>query len=67
MWRPSLNKANHWNDLERPLVSMIARMIRSKESMPRDIIRTAMGATPIITEALFRLVTFIQRLWELHN
>ena len=39
--------------LEKPLVLMIARMIRSKESVPHDIIRAEMGATPIITEALF--------------
>ena len=30
MWGPSLNKANYGKDLERPLVSMIACMIRSK-------------------------------------
>ena len=42
---PSVNKANHWKDLERPLVSMIARMIRSKASVPHDIIGVAMGAS----------------------
>ena len=52
-WGPSLNKAIHWKYLERPLVSMIACMIRSKASMPHDIIRAEMGATPIITETLF--------------
>ena len=62
-WGLSLNKANHWKDLERYLVLMLACMIRSKESVPHDIIRAKMGATPIITEALFQLVTFIQRLW----
>ena len=62
MWRPSLNKANHWNDLERPLVSMIAAMIRSKASVPHGIIWAQMGAASIISEALFRSVTFIQRL-----
>ena len=29
-WGPSLNKAIHWKYLERPLVSMIACMIRSE-------------------------------------
>ena len=33
-WGPSLNKANHWKDLERPLVSMIARMIRGNYGAP---------------------------------
>ena len=51
-WGPSLNKANHWKDLERPLVSMIACMVRSKELVPHDIIQVEMGATPIITEVL---------------
>ena len=63
-WGRTLNKANHWKDLERPLVSMIARMIRSKASVPHDIIRAEMGVAPIITKA-FRSVTCIQRLWEL--
>ena len=63
-WGLSLNKANHWKDFERPLLSMIARMIRSKASVPHDIIRAEMGVPPIITKA-FRSVTCIQRLWEL--
>ena len=61
--RPGLSKANHWKDLERPFVSMIAGMIRSKASVPHDIIRAEMGAAPIITEALFQSVTCIKRLW----
>ena len=65
IWGPSLIKANHWKDLERPLVSMVACMIRSKASVPHDIIWAEMGAAPIISEALFRSMTFIQRLWEL--
>ena len=28
---PCLNKRNNWKDIERPLVSMILRMIRSKD------------------------------------
>ena len=60
-WGRSLNKANHWKDL----VSMIVCMIRSKASVPHDIIRAELGASPIIIEALFRSVTCIQRLWEL--
>ena len=52
MWEPSLNKAKNRKDLKRPLVSL-ARMIRSKTSVPHDIIQAEMGAAPIITEALF--------------
>ena len=53
MWGPSLNESIHWKDLEKPLVSMIACMIRSKTLMPHDIIWAEIGAAPIITEALF--------------
>ena len=53
MWGPSLNEENHWKDLERSLVPVIVRMIRSKASVPYDIIRAKMEAAPINTEALF--------------
>ena len=43
-WGPSLNKAKHWKDLERPLVSMIACMIRNKALVPHDVILTTLGA-----------------------
>ena len=51
--------------ISRPLLSMIACMIRSKASVPHDIIQTEMGAAPIIFEALFRSMTCIQRFWEI--
>ena len=51
-WGPI--KANHWIDLERPSVSMIAHMIRSKASMPHDIIQAVVGAALMIIKALFR-------------
>ena len=57
-WEPSLNKANNKKDLERPLVSMIVHIIKSKASVSHDIIQAKMGAAPIIIEALFQLVTF---------
>ena len=41
-WGLSLSKANHWKDLERPLGSMIPCMIRSKASVPHDIIQNTM-------------------------
>ena len=58
-WGPSLKKANHWKDFERPLLSMIARIIRSKASVPHDIIRVEMGINLIITKGLFRSMTCI--------
>ena len=48
-----------------PLVSVIACMIRCKALVPHDIIWAAMGATLIITEALFWSMTVTQQLWEL--
>ena len=64
-WEPSLNKANHWKDLERPLVSMIACMIRNKAPVHHDIIQAQMRAAPKLTKALFQSVTIVQRIWEL--
>ena len=51
-----------WNNLERPLVSTISRMLRSKALVPHDIIHAEMGATSVLIEALFLLVTYIQQL-----
>ena len=60
-----LNKADNWKDFKRPLVSMIARMIRRKALVPHYIIWAEIGAAPILIEALFPSVAYIQRLWEL--
>ena len=62
---PTLLYGIESRNLERPSVSMIACMIRSKSLVPHDIIRAEMGAAPIITEALVRSMTAIQRLWKL--
>ena len=35
--------------LERPLVTLIARMIRSKSSVPHPIIRAELAAAPLVT------------------
>ena len=64
-WGPSLNKANNWKGLQRPLVSMIARVMRSKESVLYDVIRAENYAASILTEALLQSATIIQWLWEL--
>ena len=64
-WGPSLSKANSWKDLGRPLLSMIACIIRSKALVPHHIIQTAMGEVPIIIIVLFWLMTSIHRFWEL--
>lgn len=62
---PESDYNDGWRHMERPLVMMIARMIRSKPSTPHEIIRAEMGAAPVVTEALLRAVTFLHRIWEL--
>ena len=54
-----------WSNFGQNCFEYKPRMIRSKASVPHDIIQAEMGAGPIITEALFRSVAFIERLWEL--
>ena len=56
---------HNWKRIMSIMRIMIPRMIRSKASVPHDIIRAEMGVAPIITEALFQSVTCTQRLWEL--
>ena len=43
---------------------MITHMIRSKASIPHDIIHARQESSPIMIEALFRSVTGIQQLWS---
>ena len=63
-WELSLNKANNWKDVEWPIVPKIACMIGSKTPMPHDIIQIEMGTDPIVIQASFRSMTYIQLLWE---
>ena len=49
---PGLN-GNYWKDLERPFMSMIVRIIKSKALVPHDINWAEMGTAHIITKALF--------------
>ena len=54
-----------WRCMERPLVCMISRMIRAKASVPHDIIRPELAASPIVVEALTKSVSFIHSIWDL--
>ena len=54
-----------WRCMERPLVHMISRMIRAKASVPHEIIRAKLAASPLVVEALTRSVSFIHSLWDL--
>eukprot|EP00250_Pteridium_aquilinum_P032787 c46681_g1_i1 orf=23-214(+) len=46
--------------MERPLVSMIARLIRSRLSAPHEIVQAEMAATPTGREALNRFLFLTQ-------
>ena len=63
VWGPSVDSVG-WNSMERPLVSMIARLIRAKASVPHDIIRAELAAPPMEMEALTRSVSFVHSLWD---
>ena len=64
MWGPGLT-VDTWSQMERPQVLMLARMIRSKRSVPHDIVRAEFAAPPMVVEALFQTVTLLHRLREL--
>ena len=70
-WGPSMDhqgrsgRTDGWKGMERPLVSMISRMIRAKASIPHEIIRAELAAPPLVIEALTRSVSFIHSLWGL--
>ena len=53
--------------MERPLVSMISRMIKAKSSVPHAIIRVELAAPPIEIEAITRSVSFLHSLWDTHG
>ncbi|KAH7307766.1 hypothetical protein KP509_22G076800 [Ceratopteris richardii] len=61
IWGPGL-ATSVWIALERPEILMIARLIRSKPSVPHDIIRTELAAPPMLVEALFQTVCLLHRL-----
>ena len=63
VWGPSVDQ-DKWKSMERPLVSMISRMIRAKASVPHAIIRAKLAAPPIEIEAITRSVTFMHSLWD---
>lgn len=63
VWGPSVDH-DSWRSMERPLVSMISRMIRAKASVPHAIIRAELAAPPMEIEALTRSVSFMHSLWD---
>jgi len=71
IWGPSIDhherhgRTDGWGGMEKPLVSMIARLIRAKASVPHNIIRAELATSPVMVEALTRSISFMHHLWEL--
>ncbi|MCO5556897.1 hypothetical protein L7F22_010451 [Adiantum nelumboides] len=61
IWGPGL-AASTWTLVERPQILMISRLIRSKPSVPHDIIRAELAAPPMLIEALFQTVCMLHKL-----
>ena len=51
--------------MERPLVSMISRMIKAKASVQHEIIWAQLAFPALVVEALTRSVSFIHSTWDL--
>lgn len=64
VWAPGLSSAD-WQRIERPLVLMLSWMIRDKPSVPHTVIRAEFAASPMVVEALFQTITFIQRVRDM--
>ena len=64
VWAPGLTETQ-WRQVERPQICMISRLLRSKRTVPHDIVRAELAAPPMVVEALFQTVCFIQRMREL--
>ncbi|MCO5546787.1 hypothetical protein L7F22_000223 [Adiantum nelumboides] len=64
IWTLGLSK-QAWSRLEKPQILLLARMIRSKPSVPHDIVRAEFGAPPMVVEALFQKVGYLHRLRDM--
>ena len=64
IWAPGLS-ASSWTQIERPQILMLSRMIRSKPSVPHDIIRAQFATPPMLVEALFQVCSFIHRIRDM--
>ena len=66
IWGPGLADSI-WPLIERPQVLMISRMIRSKLSIPYDIVRAELAAPPMLVEALFQTLCLLHRLQSMDS
>ena len=71
VWGPYIDHRNQTGSseqrkcMEKPLVSMISRMIRAKASVPHDIIHEKLAAPKLFIEALARSISFLHNTWSL--
>ena len=71
IWGPSVDhrgssgNMDGWRCMERPLVSMISRMIRAKALLPHEIIPAELAAPLLVVEELTKSISFIHSLWDL--
>ena len=64
VWAPGLS-GQSWSRIERPHILMLSRMIRSKQSVPHDILRAEFDASPMTVEALFQTIGYLHRLRDM--
>lgn len=64
LWGPDVSDEG-WRKIERPHVMMISRMIRNKPFVPHEIIRAELVAGPMVVDALFQTVTYLQRIQQM--
>lgn len=64
VWGPVLGE-EVWRSIERLQMLMLSRMIRSKPSVPCDIIQAEFEVAPLVTDALFQIVSYIQHVYSL--
>eukprot|EP00249_Psilotum_nudum_P003576 c17033_g1_i1 orf=1-558(+) len=64
IWGPGLTDAT-WTLIERPQILMISRLIRSKSSVPHDIVRAELVVPPMVVEALFQTVCMLHRFQDM--
>ena len=61
VWAPGLPPFM-WVQLERPLVMMLSRQLQSKSISPDDMSRPEFTLPPMLLEARFQVVVFINRI-----
>ena len=56
IWGPSLEASNWWRSMEKPIVSTISKIIRSKSHVHHETIRAEITAPLMVVEALVNVL-----------